>query len=217
MKAFFRFFLISIIFFTCGKVLAFNSETINISDDINVLYYDNDNIKVKISDNLKGNNSEIYYEFISASSEELDSFENENNAAYDSLANCLENGSSEKCISEYNIEKDKILSTVPSFDNNWNKISSDSSIFSIPKFSDNYFLWVKAKDNNGKDIYSLFYESSTLNSDILVGSLKTSYERDITDVIAMASIMLSTIGMLSFIISIIYIIRYSNLKFKINY
>ena len=103
MKAFFRFFLISIIFFTCGKVLAFNCETINISDDINVLYYDNDNIKIKISDELKSNNSEIYYEFINVSSDEVDSFESKNNAAYDNLEKCIEGNSSEKCINDYNI------------------------------------------------------------------------------------------------------------------
>ena len=217
MKAFFRFFLISIMFFACSRVLAFNSETINLSDDINVLYYDNDNIKIKISDELKNSNSEIYYEFINASSDEIDSFENKNNLAYDNLSSCIEGNSSEKCINDYNLEKDNILSSVPSFSNNWNKISGNGSIYSIPKFSDNYFLWIKAKDQSGKDIYSLFYESSSFNNDALVGSVKTDTENNISDVIAIASVMLSIGGMISFIISIIYIIKYSNFKFNFNY
>lgn len=212
MKAFFKFFLISIIFFTCGKVLAFNTETINLSDDINVLYYDSDNIKIKISDGLKDVNSEIYYQFISASAEEVDSFENKNNMAYDNLANCIEGESEEKCINDYNLEKDNILSTVPNFDTNWNKISGSGSIYSIPKFNDNYFLWVKAKDLKGNDIYSLFYESSSFDNNAIVGSVKSSYERDINSSIAMASMMLSVIGMICFIVSIIYIIRYSYIK-----
>ena len=212
MKAFFKFFLISIIFFTCGKVLAFNTETINLSDDINVLYYDSDNIKIKISDGLKDVNSEIYYQFISASAEEVDSFENKNNKAYDNLANCIEGESEEKCINDYNLEKDNILSTVPNFDTNWNKISGSGSIYSIPKFNDNYFLWVKAKDLKGNDIYSLFYESSSFDNNAIVGSVKSSYERDINSSIAMASMMLSVIGMICFIVSIIYIIRYSYIK-----
>ncbi|MBR2707919.1 MAG: hypothetical protein IKE90_00630 [Bacilli bacterium] len=212
MKAFFRLFLISIIFFTCGKVLAFNTETINLSDDINVLYYDSDNIKIKISDGLKDVNSEIYYQFISASAEEVDSFENKNNKAYDNLANCIEGESEEKCINDYNLEKDNILSTVPNFDTNWNKISGSGSIYSIPKFNDNYFLWVKAKDLKGNDIYSLFYESSSFDNNAIVGSVKSSYERDINSSIAMASMMLSVIGMICFIVSIIYIIRYSYIK-----
>ena len=212
MKAFFRFFLISIIFFTCGKVLAFNTETINLSDDINVLYYDSDNIKIKISDGLKDVNSEIYYQFISASAKEVDSFENKNNKAYDNLANCIEGESEEKCINDYNLEKDNILSTVPNFDTNWNKISGSGSIYSIPKFNDNYFLWVKAKDLKGNDIYSLFYESSSFDNNAIVGSVKSSYERDINSSIAMASMMLSVIGMICFIVSIIYIIRYSYIK-----
>ena len=216
MKAFFRFFLISVIFFTCGKVLAFNSETINISDDINVLYYDSDNIKIKISDDIKNNNYEIYYEFINVNSDEVDSFENKNNVAYDKLASCIESNSSEKCISDYNIEKDNVLSTVPSFDSNWNKISGNGSIFSIPKFSDNYFLWIKAKSIDGKDIYALFYESSSFNSDAIVGGVKTTTSNDISSVIAVASAMFSIVGMLSFIISIIYIIKYSNFEFKLS-
>lgn len=217
MKAFLKLFLISVIFFGCGKVLALNSETINLSDDINVLYYDTDNIKIKISDELKNNNSEIYYEFINSSSDEINSFENKNDIAYDNLASCLENNSFEKCISDYNLEKDNILSSVPSFGSNWNKISGNGTIFSIPKFSDNYFLWVKAKDVNGKDIYSLFYESSSFNDNALVGSVKTSYERDVKGVVAMASMMFSIGGMISFIMSIAYIIRYSNFKFNLNY
>ncbi|MBR3229302.1 MAG: hypothetical protein IKF91_00585 [Bacilli bacterium] len=216
MKAFFKLFLISILFFGCGKVLAFNAETINLSDDINVLYYDSDNIKIKISDELKNNNSEIYYEFINSSLDEINSFENKNDIAYDNLASCLEDNSSEKCISDYNLEKDNILSSVPSFVSNWNKISGNGTIFSIPKFSDNYFLWVKAKDVNGKDIYSLFYESSSFNDNALVGSVKTSYERDVKDVVAMASMMFSIGGMISFIMSIVYIIRYSNFKLNLN-
>lgn len=215
MKAFFKFFLISIIFFTCGKVLAFNTETINLSDDINVLYYDSDNIKIKISDGLKDVNSEIYYQFISASAKEVDSFENKNNMAYDNLANCIEGESEEKCINDYNLEKDNILSTVPNFDTNWNKISGSGSIYSIPKFNDNYFLWVKAKDLKGNDIYSLFYDSSSFDSNAIVGSVKSSYERDINSSIAMASMMLSVIGMICFIISIIYIIKYSYIKKKL--
>lgn len=216
MKAFFRFFLISIIFFVGGRVLAFNYETINLSDDINVLYYDNDNVKIKISDELKNNNNDIYYQFIEASSDEIDSFENKNNEAYEKLASCIDGNSEEKCISDYSLEKDNILATVPNFSSNWNKISGSGSIFSIPKFNDNYFLWVKAKDINGKDIYSLFYESSSFNNDALVGSIKPSYERDINSVVAAASMMLSTIGMISFIISIIYIVKYSNVKLKLN-
>lgn len=216
MKVIFRFFLISIIFFTCGKVLAFNPETISLSDDINVLYYDSDNIKIKISDELN-NNSEIYYQFINVSSDKVDSFENKNNLAYDKLANCIESSSSEKCISNYYLEKDNILSTVPSFGSNWNKISGSGTIYSIPKFSDNYFLWIKAKDQSGKDIYSLFYESSSFDSDVLVGSVKTTSENNISNVIVIASIMFSIGGMISFIISIIYIIKYSNFNLKLNY
>lgn len=216
MKAFFKIFLISVIFFTCGKALAFNGETIDLSDDINVLYYDEDNIKIKISDELKNNNSEIYYQFINASSDEINSFENKNDIVYDNLASCMDNNSSEKCINDYNLEKDKILSTVPSFGGNWNKISGNGVIYSIPKFNDNYFLWVKAKDKNGMDIYSLFYESSSFNNDSIVGSVKTSYERDIKGVVATASMMFSIGGMISFIISIIYIIKYSNLKLELN-
>lgn len=217
MKAFLKFFLISFLFFTCGKVLAFSSETINMSDDINVLYYDNDNIKVKINDEFVKNNSEIYYQFINVSSDEVDSFENKNNLAYDKFSDCIESSSSEKCISDYNLEKDSILSTVPSFSSNWNKISGSGSIYSIPKFSDNYFLWIKAKDVNGKDIYSLYYESSNFDNDFIVGSVKTTSENNVSDVIAIASIMFSIGGMISFIMSIIYIIKYSNFKFKLNY
>ena len=215
MKKIFSFFLISILFFTCGKVFAFNSETIELSDDINVLYYDDNNIKIKISDELRSYNSEIYYEFIDASSAEIDSFENKNNSAYDNLASCIEKNSEEKCLNDYSLEKNNILSSVPSF-NNFNKISGSGSIYSIPKFSDNYFLWVKAKDVNGKDIYSLFYESSSFDNDALVGSVNSSYVRDVKDVVAVASMMLSIGGILSFIISIIYIIKYSNLKLKLN-
>ena len=216
MKAFFKIFLISVIFFTCGKALAFNSETIDLSDDINVLYYDEDNIKIKISNELKSNNYELYYQFVNAESNEIESFENKNNIAYDNLTNCIDENSSEKCINDYNLEKDKILSTVPNFDDNWNKISSNGSIYSIPKFSDNYFLWVKAKDNNGKDIYSLFYESSNINNDVLVGSPKTSYTRNIKGVMAVASMMFSIGGMISFIVGIIYIIKNSNIVYDLN-
>ena len=216
MKAFLRFFLISILFFVGGKALAFNSETIDLSDDINVLYYDEDNIKIKISDELKSNNYELYYQFVNAESDEIESFENKNDIAYDDLTNCIDENSSEKCINDYNLEKDKILSTVPNFDDNWNKISSNGSIYSIPKFSDNYFLWVKAKDNNGKDIYSLFYESSNINNDVLVGSPKTSYKRNIKGVMAVASMMFSIGGMISFIVGIIYIIKNSNIVYDLN-
>ena len=66
------------------------------------------------------------------------------------------------------------------------------------------------------DIYSLFYESSSFNNDSIVGSVKTSYERDIKGVVATASMMFSIGGMISFIISIIYIIKYSNLKLELN-
>lgn len=217
MKAFLKFFLISFLFFTCGKVLAFNSETINLSDDINILYYDSDNIKIKISDKFVKSNSELYYQFINVSSEEVDSFENKNNVAYDKLSDCINGSSSEKCISDYNIEKDNILSTAPSFGDNWNKISGSGSIYSIPKFSDNYFLWIKAKDADGKDIYSLFYESSSFESDAIVGSVKTTSENNISNVVAIASIMFSIGGMISFIVSIIYIIKYSNFRVKLNY
>ena len=217
MKAFLKFFLISFLFFTCGKVLAFNSETINLSDDINILYYDSDNIKIKISDKFVKSNSELYYQFINVSSEEVDSFENKNNVAYDKLSDCINGSSSEKCISDYNLEKDNILSTAPSFGDNWNKISGSGSIYSIPKFSDNYFLWIKAKDADGKDIYSLFYESSSFESDAIVGSVKTTSENNISNVVAIASIMFSIGGMISFIVSIIYIIKYSNLRVKLNY
>lgn len=217
MKAFLKFFLISFLFFTCSNVLAFNSETINLSDDINILYYDSDNIKIKISDNFVNNNSEIYYQFINVSSEQVDSFENKNNVAYDKLSDCINGSSSEKCISDYNLEKDNILSTAPSFGDNWNKISGSGSIYSIPKFSDNYFLWIKAKDADGKDIYSLFYESSSFESDAIVGSVKTTSENNISNVVAIASIMFSIGGMISFIVSIIYIIKYSNFRFKLNY
>ena len=217
MKAFLKFFLISFLFFTCGKVLAFNSETINLSDDINILYYDSDNIKIKISDKFVKSNSELYYQFINVSSEEVDSFENKNNVAYDKLSDCINGSSSEKCISDYNLEKDNILSTAPSFGDNWNKISGSGSIYSIPKFSDNYFLWIKAKDADGKDIYSLFYESSSFESDAIVGSVKTTSENNISNVVAIASIMFSIGGMISFIVSIIYIIKYSNFRVKLNY
>lgn len=217
MKAFLKFFLISFLFFTCGKVLAFNSETINLSDDINILYYDSDNIKIKISDKFVKSNSELYYQFINVSSEEVDSFENKNNVAYDKLSDCINGSSSEKCISDYNLEKDNILSTAPSFGDNWNKISGSGSIYSIPKFSDNYFLWIKAKDADGKDIYSLFYESSSFESDAVVGSVKTTSENNISNVVAIASIMFSIGGMISFIVSIIYIIKYSNFRVKLNY
>ena len=216
MKAFLKFFLISFLFFTCGKVLAFNSETINLSDDINILYYDSDNIKIKISDKFVKSNSELYYQFINVSSEEVDSFENKNDVAYDKLSDCINGSSSEKCISDYNLEKDNILSTAPSFDDNWNKISGSGSIYSIPKFSDNYFLWIKAKDADGKDIYSLFYESSSFESDAIVGSVKTTSENNISNVVAIASIMFSIGGMISFIVSIIYIIKYS-FRVKLNY
>lgn len=217
MKAFLKFFLFSFLFFTCGKVLAFNSETINLSDDINILYYDSDNIKIKISDKFVKSNSELYYQFINVSSEEVDSFENKNDVAYDKLSDCINGSSSEKCISDYNLEKDNILSTAPSFDDNWNKISGSGSIYSIPKFSDNYFLWIKAKDADGKDIYSLFYESSSFESDAIVGSVKTTSENNISNVVAIASIMFSIGGMISFIVSIIYIIKYSNFRVKLNY
>lgn len=216
MKAFFKFFLVSILFFVSGSVLAFNSETINLSDEINVLYYDADNIKIKISDELKNNNSDIYYQFINVSSDEVDTFENKNNVAYENLTKCIENDSEEKCLNDYSLEKDRILSTVPNFSSNWNKISGSSSIYSIPKFNDNYFLWVKAKDTNGKDIYSLFYESSSFNNDAIVGSVKPSYERDINSVVAAASMMFSFIGIVTFVISIIYIIKYSSVKYKLN-
>ena len=209
MKAFLKFFLISFLFFTCGKVLAFNSD--------NILYYDSDNIKIKISDKFVKSNSELYYQFINVSSEEVDSFENKNNVAYDKLSDCINGSSSEKCISDYNLEKDNILSTAPSFGDNWNKISGSGSIYSIPKFSDNYFLWIKAKDADGKDIYSLFYESSSFESDAIVGSVKTTSENNISNVVAIASIMFSIGGMISFIVSIIYIIKYSNLRVKLNY
>lgn len=216
MKAFFKFFLVSILFFVSGSVLAFNSETINLSDEINVLYYDADNIKIKISDELKNNNSDIYYQFINVGSDEVDTFENKNNVAYENLTKCIENDSEEKCLNDYSLEKDRILSTVPNFSSNWNKISGSSSIYSIPKFNDNYFLWVKAKDTNGKDIYSLFYESSSFNNDAIVGSVKPSYERDINSIVAAASMMFSFIGIVTFVISIIYIIRYSSIKYKLN-
>lgn len=216
MKAFFKFFLVSILFFVSGSVLAFNSETINLSDEINVLYYDADNIKIKISDELQNNNSDIYYQFINVSSDEVDTFENKNNVAYENLTKCIENNSEEKCLNDYSMEKDRILSTVPNFSSNWNKISGSSSIYSIPKFNDNYFLWVKAKDTNGRDIYSLFYESSSFNNDAIVGSIKPSYERDINSVVAAASMMFSFIGIVTFVISIIYIIRYSSIKYKLN-
>ena len=196
--------------------MAFNSETINLSDEINVLYYDADNIKIKISDELKNNNSDIYYQFINVGSDEVDTFENKNNVAYENLTKCIENDSEEKCLNDYSLEKDRILSTVPNFSSNWNKISGSSSIYSIPKFNDNYFLWVKAKDTNGKDIYSLFYESSSFNNDAIVGSVKPSYERDINSVVAAASMMFSFIGIVTFVISIIYIIRYSSIKYKLN-
>ena len=49
-----------------------------------------------------------------------------------------------------------------------------------------------------------------------MGSVKTSYERDINVVIAMASMMLSIAGMVSFALGIIYIIRHSNFRFNLN-
>lgn len=206
-------------FFTGVSVLAYNSP-INISDDINVLYYDSDYIKIKIDDKLKSNNTTFYYQFIKASEDDILNFENKNNYAYEKLASCLERSSQDECINNYNVEKDDILSTAPVFSDNWNKVSNDnSSIYSVPKIYDNYFLWVKVVSPDGNDLYSLFYESATLNNDVLVNGVQTSVGTvsDYSDVIAIASMLLSAGGMISFILSIMYIVKYSNFKFKLNY
>ena len=219
MKKILKLIIISIIFFTSSSVLAFNSS-IEISDDINVLYYDKDNIKIKISDNLKSNNSSISYEFISASEEEITNFENKNTEAFENLSKCLDNNTQETCINNYNNEKDKISSKVPGFNNNWNKIKGDgTTIFSIPKYYDNYYLWVKALDNNGKEIYALFYETASLDQEAVITGVQTSVRSSasLNSVVAMASIMFSAGGMICFIAGIAYIIKYGNFKFKFNY
>ena len=213
------FFLIALVICFGTSVMAFDSS-VNLSDDINVLYYDSDSVKVKVSDELKDSNYDIYYQFIKAKEEEIVDFENKNDAAYEKFASCLDNNSQDVCINNYNLEKDNISSLVPDFGSNWNKISGNgSSIYSIPKLNDSYYLWIKAKDASGKNIYSLFYEASSLNSDVSVTGVETSTRLvySVNELLALSSIIFSVGGLISFIISIIYIINYSSFKFKLSY
>lgn len=213
------FFFIFILLLCCTSVMAFNTETIDLSDEINVLYYDSDSIKIKINDEIVDKNLSIYYQFINSSEEEILSFENANDKADEDFITCLEQNEQNKCISNYNIQKNNISLTIPNPSNNWNKIKGNgSSIYSIPKFNNNYFLWVKALDENGREIYSLFYETAELDDSISLSGVKTTVGMmsNINDIIAVASIMLSLCGLFCFVFSIIYIIKYSNFRLKLN-
>ena len=203
--------LMAIILFFMGKsVLAFNADFVNVSDDINVIFSDSNNVKIKLSDNLKNNNSNIYYQLISANPDELMDFENKNNKIENDYQKCTDG---DACAYKYNLEKKNLSSEIPNYnEKDWKLLDSSSTIYTISnlKMTD-YWLWVKAKDNENNDIYSVFYKTGSVSlagaDDVEIVTIRNYNANYTHDVLAIASLMFSGIGMTCFVISLLFIYK----------
>lgn len=208
MKSIFKLvFVFSVMFlcFSAGGVLAFNTNQIDISDDINVVFSDSNGVKVRLGKNIS---NIIYYQFINSSERELINFEQKNSDIDSKYDQCIiDNGGG--CAEEYNLAKAKLSNDIPLFnDNNWTESISDSRFHNLSSEEySNYWLWVKSKDDTGRVVYAVFYKiggayiEARDNSSVNYNSKFYVYNS-----MAKASMAFSGIGITTFVFSLIYLL-----------
>lgn len=203
MKIFKCFILIIVVvfIFSIHSVFAFDTDLINISDDINVIFSDSKNVKVRLGKNVS---NIIYYQFINTTEKKLSKFEMLNDEIDNKYALCSK--SADECALDYNYSKAKLSNSVPNFsDNNWSESISDSNFHNLSSEEySNYWLWIKSKNNSGKDIYAVFYKIGRAYIDVPVDSYNSKFNA--YDNLAKASMAFSGIGVSTLFFSIFYIL-----------
>ena len=208
MKGFFKFgffILVVALLFSAHGVLAFNTDLIDISDDINVIFSDSSNVKVHLGKNVS---KEIYYQFINSSEKELIKFEQLNDEIDGKYSLCSK--SADECALDYNYSKAKLSNNVPMFsEENWIESISDSNFHNLSSEEySNYWLWIKSKDSSGKDIYAVFYKIGGSYIDVQDISTVGSYNSKfcVYSNLAKASMAFSGIGISTLFFSIFYLL-----------
>lgn len=191
--------------FSAGGVLAFNTNQIDISDDINVVFSDVDGVKVRLGNGIS---NVMYYQFINSSERELITFEQQNSNIDDKYNQCvINNGKS--CADDYNLSKAELSNEIPMFnDANWTQSISDSRFHNISSEEySNYWLWVKAEDSSGKLVYAVFYKIGGAYIEAQDNSLVNYNSRYyVYNNLAKASMAFSGIGVSVFVLSLIYLL-----------
>lgn len=208
MKSVFRvmfIFFIVVLFFSARSVLAFNTNLIDISDDINVIFSDVNTVKVRLNKNVS---NVIYYQFINSSERDLIKFEQLNDDIDSKYAQCSK--SAAECAEDYNYSKAKLSDSVPMFnDSDWSESISDSNFHNLSSEEySNYWLWIKSKDLSGKEIYAVFYKIGGAYIEVQDISSVDSYNSRfyVYNSLAKASMAFSGIGLSTLVFSIGYLL-----------
>ena len=170
LKKFFIIMVISFSFMFCIEALDYN----NIEFSDNIIINDSEKIIIKLPIDYKNNNSKIQYQLIEASKETIDQYETKSAEIIQNLitshseCSTKENTSisdfvnNSECLAFLEQANSEIHSYLPDFDDeNWiikdiTSFDNDNIIYEIENTIDEYnWMWIKAKDINGSDIYQI--------------------------------------------------------------